>query len=191
MDNTNNKRWKVTTSGGDECLVPSVCFVIPAQDPLAIDAAERLNRQYYKIESLWRRQLKTTYDRILELIKKTENPDNVHSMGREGREDFRKKLNELAENFLQISRHAHCLLSDGTPERQRLLKRLEKKIKDVIEKVLGGQFYRDDLDLDDSLPEWMTDTSKNSIFDFFDDLPCRFYDLDFFLLAAGNEDSRG
>ena len=42
IKNSQKTKWKVVTANGVECQVSGVCFLIPPQDPEAIEAAGRL-----------------------------------------------------------------------------------------------------------------------------------------------------
>lgn len=53
-----------------EAQVPGVCFVIPPPDKEAIDAAERLRRQYDRSITLWqKKQLRMRQNMIFATIK--------------------------------------------------------------------------------------------------------------------------
>ncbi len=168
VDNTNNNKWKVATSTGVECLVPSVCFVIPAQDQQAIEAVYRLDRQYYDMQRFWRQQLDLNYHEIRDKIKMiNENSDHLND------DDFRKTFNRLADNFIKLTGYADHLLRDGTPQ----LRRMENEIKEVSVMV-RGRFYGDDLDLNYRFAEEQTASALyhiKSLFRYFNDH--KFYEL--------------
>ncbi|XP_029426820.1 microtubule-actin cross-linking factor 1 isoform X2 [Rhinatrema bivittatum] len=52
-DNSQRTKWKVISPSGNEAMVPSVCFLIPAPNQEAIDMANRVEQLYQKVMSLW------------------------------------------------------------------------------------------------------------------------------------------
>lgn len=69
-DNSARIKWRVRNSAGAESQVPGVCFVIPPPDKEAIDAAERLRRQYDRSITLWqKKQLRMRQNMIFATIK--------------------------------------------------------------------------------------------------------------------------
>lgn len=68
-DNSGRVRWRVHHKGVEE-QVPGVCFVIPPPDKEAIDATERLRRQYDRSLLLWqKKQLRMRQNMIFVTIK--------------------------------------------------------------------------------------------------------------------------
>ena len=68
-DNSNRSKWRVT-SGGMEALVPGVIFTIPPPNNEAIEAAEKLKRQYERSIALWqKKQLRLRQNMIFATIK--------------------------------------------------------------------------------------------------------------------------
>ena len=52
LDNSNRVKWSVVSSGGQKGMVPGAIFTIPPPNQEAIDAAEKLKRQYERCISL-------------------------------------------------------------------------------------------------------------------------------------------
>jgi len=70
VNNAQRNKWKIQTSAGVECQVPSVCLLIPPPDAEAIDAADRLKRQYDRCEALWlKKQMRMSQNMIFATIK--------------------------------------------------------------------------------------------------------------------------
>lgn len=69
-DNSNRVKWSVVTSSGSKGLVPGVIFTIPPPNQEAIDAAEKLKRQYERCIALWqKKQLRMRQNMIFATIK--------------------------------------------------------------------------------------------------------------------------
>lgn len=123
INNTNKTKWKVITASGVECQVPSVCVVIPAPDPEAIESIDRLKRHYERCETLWlKKQMRMSQNMIFATIKVVKSWDlsQFMAMGKEQRDAIRKALNEDAEKLLQ----------QGDPSDPQL-RRLEREIDEV------------------------------------------------------------
>ena len=52
LDNSNRVKWSVVSSGGQKGMVPGAIFTIPPPNQEAIDAAEKLKRQYERCIAL-------------------------------------------------------------------------------------------------------------------------------------------
>lgn len=70
-DNSGRVKWRVSNgSNGSDCNVPGVVFLIPPPDREALDAVERLKRQYERSLALWqRKQLRMRQNMIFATIK--------------------------------------------------------------------------------------------------------------------------
>lgn len=69
-DNSNRVKWSVVTSSGSKGMVPGVIFTIPPPNQEAIDAAEKLKRQYERCIALWqKKQLRMRQNMIFATIK--------------------------------------------------------------------------------------------------------------------------
>lgn len=69
-DNSNRVKWNVVSSSGAKGMVPGVCFTIPPPNQEAIDAAEKLKRQYERCIALWqKKQLRMRQNMIFATIK--------------------------------------------------------------------------------------------------------------------------
>ncbi|KAM5163309.1 dystonin isoform 1-T1 [Mantella aurantiaca] len=51
--NSHRAKWKVISPTGNEAMVPSVCFTVPAPNKEAVDAANRIEQMYQSVLSLW------------------------------------------------------------------------------------------------------------------------------------------
>jgi hypothetical protein len=94
--------WKVVTGNGLEYQVPSVCLVIPPPDNEAIEAAERLKRQYYQCEALWiRKQMRMSQRIIFATIKVVKSWDapQYMSLGKYQRDAILKRLTKTPKSF--------------------------------------------------------------------------------------------
>lgn len=122
-DNSGRVKWRVKNSQGVESPVPGVCFALQPPDKDALDAAERLRRQYDRSVALWqRKQLRLRQNMIFATIKVVKGWDlpQFLAMGQDQRTAIRKALNEDAEK----------LLSEGDPADPQL-RRLRREIADV------------------------------------------------------------
>jgi len=69
-DNSGRVKWRVSNSSGVESSVPGVCFLIPPPDKEALDAVERLKRQFDRSIALWqKKQLRMRQNMIFATIK--------------------------------------------------------------------------------------------------------------------------
>ncbi|KAM4042423.1 dystonin isoform 16-T16 [Anomaloglossus baeobatrachus] len=51
--NSHRAKWKVISPTGNEAMVPSVCFTVPAPNKEAVDSANRIEQMYQSVMSLW------------------------------------------------------------------------------------------------------------------------------------------
>ncbi|XP_018416047.1 PREDICTED: dystonin isoform X2 [Nanorana parkeri] len=51
--NSHRAKWKVISPTGNEAMVPSVCFTVPAPNKEAIDASNRIEQMFQSVLSLW------------------------------------------------------------------------------------------------------------------------------------------
>lgn len=122
-DNSGRIKWRVKNQEGVESPVPGVCFALQPPDKEALDAAERLRRQYDRSVALWqRKQLRLRQNMIFATIKVVKGWDlpQFLAMGQDQRTAIRKALNEDAEK----------LLSEGDPADPQL-RRLKREMADV------------------------------------------------------------
>ncbi|XP_023287984.1 dystonin isoform X25 [Orussus abietinus] len=122
-DNSGRVKWRVKNSQGVESPVPGACFALQPPDKDALDAAERLRRQYDRSVALWqRKQLRLRQNMIFATIKVVKGWDLPHflAMGQDQRTAIRKALNEDADK----------LLSEGDPADPQL-RRLKREMADV------------------------------------------------------------
>ncbi|XP_072387789.1 microtubule-actin cross-linking factor 1 isoform X30 [Diabrotica undecimpunctata] len=122
-DNSGRTKWRVHNSKGIECQVPGVCFVLPPPDKDALDAADRLRRQYDRSLSLWqKKQLRMRQNMIFATIKVVKGWDlpQFIAIGAEQRNAIRKALNEDADK----------LMAEGDPSDPQL-RRLRREMDEV------------------------------------------------------------
>ncbi|XP_044737986.1 dystonin isoform X15 [Chrysoperla carnea] len=122
-DNSGRVKWRVTNKSGVESQVPGVCFVIPPPDKEALDAAERLRRQFDRSIALWqKKQLRMRQNMIFATIKVVKSWDLAQfvAMGAEQRNAIRRALNEDADK----------LLAEGDPADPQL-RRLRREMEEV------------------------------------------------------------
>uniref|UniRef100_A0A3B4D345 Dystonin n=1 Tax=Pygocentrus nattereri TaxID=42514 RepID=A0A3B4D345_PYGNA len=53
--NSHRAKWKVISPSGNEAMVPSVCFSVPAPNKEAVDMASRIEQLYQNVLALWHR----------------------------------------------------------------------------------------------------------------------------------------
>uniref|UniRef100_A0A6P7F8X5 Dystonin isoform X26 n=1 Tax=Diabrotica virgifera virgifera TaxID=50390 RepID=A0A6P7F8X5_DIAVI len=122
-DNSGRTKWRVHNSKGIECQVPGVCFVLPPPDKDALDAADRLRRQYDRSLALWqKKQLRMRQNMIFATIKVVKGWDlpQFIAIGAEQRNAIRKALNEDADK----------LMAEGDPSDPQL-RRLRREMDEV------------------------------------------------------------
>lgn len=122
-DNSGRVKWRVKNTQGVESPVPGVCFALQPPDKEALEAAERLRRQYDRSIALWqRKQLRLRQNMIFATIKVVKGWDlsQFLAMGQDQRTAIRKALNEDADK----------LLSEGDPADPQL-RRLKREMADV------------------------------------------------------------
>nr|CAD7258245.1 unnamed protein product [Timema shepardi] len=122
-DNSGRIKWRVTNSAGLEGSVPGVCFLIPPPDKEALDAVERLKRQFDRSITLWqKKQLRMRQNMIFATIKVVKAWDLAQflAMGHEQRNAIRRALNEDADKLLQ----------EGDPADPQL-RRLRREMEEV------------------------------------------------------------
>ncbi|KMR05210.1 bullous pemphigoid antigen isoforms 6 9 10, partial [Lasius niger] len=122
-DNSGRVKWRVKNTQGVESPVPGVCFALQPPDKEALDAAERLRRQYDRSIALWqRKELRLRQNMIFATIKVVKGWDlpQFLAMGQDQRTVIRNALNE----------DANKLLSEGDPADPQL-RRLKREMADV------------------------------------------------------------
>ncbi|XP_066262852.1 microtubule-actin cross-linking factor 1 isoform X34 [Euwallacea similis] len=122
-DNSGRTKWRVFNTKGVECQVPGVCFVLPPPDKDALDAVDRLQRQYDRSLALWqKKQLRMRQNMIFATIKVVKGWDlpQFIAIGAEQRNAIRKALNEDADK----------LIAEGDPSDPQL-RRLRREMDEV------------------------------------------------------------
>ncbi|XP_046680771.1 dystonin isoform X32 [Homalodisca vitripennis] len=123
-DNSGRVKWRVSNgSNSSDCNVPGAVFLIPPPDKEALDAVERLKRQFERSLALWqRKQLRMRQNMIFATIKVVKSWDLAQflAMGADQRNAIRKALNEDAGK----------LLAEGDPADPQL-RRLKREMDEV------------------------------------------------------------
>ncbi|VEN49542.1 unnamed protein product, partial [Callosobruchus maculatus] len=122
-DNSGRVKWRVRNSSGVESQVAGVCFALPPPDKDALDAADRLRRQYDRSIALWqKKQLRMRQNMIFATIKVVKGWDlpQFIAIGAEQRNAIRKALNEDADK----------LMAEGDPSDPQL-RRLRREMDEV------------------------------------------------------------
>ncbi|XP_021923220.1 dystonin isoform X2 [Zootermopsis nevadensis] len=122
-DNSGRVKWRVANSSGVESSVPGTCFLVPPPDKEALDAVERLKRQFDRSIALWqKKQLRMRQNMIFATIKVVKSWDLAQflAMGQEQRNAIRRALNEDADKLLQ----------EGDPADPQL-RRLRREMEEV------------------------------------------------------------
>lgn len=122
-DNSGRVKWRVTNLSGVESNIPGVVLTIPPPDREAIDAVERLRRQFDRSVALWqKKQLRMRQNMIFATIKvvKTWDLAQFIAMGQEQRNAIRRALNDDADK----------LISEGDPSDPQL-RRLRREMDEV------------------------------------------------------------
>nr|XP_022902342.1 plectin-like isoform X1 [Onthophagus taurus]XP_022902343.1 plectin-like isoform X1 [Onthophagus taurus]XP_022902344.1 plectin-like isoform X1 [Onthophagus taurus]XP_022902345.1 plectin-like isoform X1 [Onthophagus taurus]XP_022902346.1 plectin-like isoform X1 [Onthophagus taurus] len=123
IDNSGRIKWRVQNSKGIEESVPGVCFVISPPDKEALDAVERLRRQYERSLALWqKKQLRMRQNMIFATIKVVKGWDlpQFIAIGVDQRNAIRRALNEDADK----------LFAEGDPSDPQL-RRLRREMDEV------------------------------------------------------------
>lgn len=79
-DNSGRIKWRVSTGANDsDHNIPGVVFLIPPPDKDALEAIDRLKRQYERTLALWqRKQLRLRQNMIFATIKVIKSWDLPH-----------------------------------------------------------------------------------------------------------------
>ncbi|XP_065222552.1 dystonin isoform X14 [Planococcus citri] len=123
-DNSGRIKWRVSSGASNsDCNIPGVVFLIPPPDKEALEAIERLKRQFERSIALWqRKQLRMRQNMIFSTIKVVRSWDLAQflAMGADQRNAIRKALNEDAAK----------LLEEGDPADPQL-RRLRREMDEV------------------------------------------------------------
>ncbi|KOX72958.1 Dystonin [Melipona quadrifasciata] len=150
-DNSGRIKWRVKNQEGIESPVPGVCFALQPPDKDAIDAAERLRRQYDRSVGLWqRKQLRLRQNMIFATIKVVKGWDlpQFLAMGQDQRTAIRKALNEDAEKLLSEGDPADPQLrrlKRETAEVNKLFDELEKRARAEEESKNAGRIFNEQI----------------------------------------------
>uniref|UniRef100_A0A4W3HHI4 Microtubule actin crosslinking factor 1 n=1 Tax=Callorhinchus milii TaxID=7868 RepID=A0A4W3HHI4_CALMI len=110
-DNSHRTKWKVISPTGNEAMVPSVCFIIPAPNQEAIDMGARVEQMYQNVMALWH-QLHVNMKSVVSwnyLVKDIEivcswNKENVRTPSEQ--QQVMKKLHMHYADFLVDSQES-------------------------------------------------------------------------------------
>ena len=70
LDNSGRIKWRIRSRVGIETQVPGVAFLIPPPDKEALEAIERLRRQFDRTVALWqKKQMRLRQNMIFATIK--------------------------------------------------------------------------------------------------------------------------
>ncbi|XP_033358552.1 dystonin isoform X15 [Bombus vosnesenskii] len=150
-DNSGRIKWRVKNQEGVESPVPGVCFALQPPDKDALDAAERLRRQYDRSVGLWqRKQLRLRQNMIFATIKVVKGWDlpQFLAMGQDQRTAIRKALNEDAEKLLSEGDPADPQLrrlKRETAEVNKLFDELEKRARAEEESKNAGRIFNEQI----------------------------------------------
>eukprot|EP00062_Callorhinchus_milii_P022483 gi/632980302/ref/XP_007906959.1/ PREDICTED: microtubule-actin cross-linking factor 1 isoform X3 [Callorhinchus milii] len=112
-DNSHRTKWKVISPTGNEAMVPSVCFIIPAPNQEAIDMGARVEQMYQNVMALWH-QLHVNMKSVVSwnyLVKDIEivcswNKENFKALKASEQQQVMKKLHMHYADFLVDSQES-------------------------------------------------------------------------------------
>ncbi|XP_032901187.1 microtubule-actin cross-linking factor 1 isoform X26 [Amblyraja radiata] len=112
-DNSHRTKWKVISPTGNEAMVPSVCFTIPAPNQEAIDTSNRIEQIYQNVMALWH-QLHLNMKSVVAwnyLVKDIEtihtwNKDTIKTLKATEQQQLMKNLRVHYEDFLEDSQES-------------------------------------------------------------------------------------
>lgn len=139
-DNSGRIKWRVVSRAGIETQVPGVVFLLPPPDKEALEAIDRLRRQFDRTVALWqKKQMRLRQNMIFATIKvvKSWDLEQFLAMGQDQRNAIRRALNEDADKLLQ----------EGDPTDPQL-RRLRREMEEVNR--LFDEFERRARELEES-----------------------------------------
>ncbi|XP_078279424.1 microtubule-actin cross-linking factor 1 isoform X11 [Rhinoraja longicauda] len=112
-DNSQRTKWKVISPTGNEAMVPSVCFTIPAPNQEAIDTGNRVEQIYQNVMALWHQlhlNMKSvvSWNYLVKDIKtiRTWNKDTIKTLEATEQQQLMKNLQVHYEDFLEDSQES-------------------------------------------------------------------------------------
>ncbi|XP_051892486.1 microtubule-actin cross-linking factor 1 isoform X4 [Pristis pectinata] len=138
-DNSHRTKWKVISPTGNEAMVPSVCFTIPAPNQEAIDTGSRVEQMYQNVMALWH-QLHINMKSVVSwnyLVKDIEtihtwNKDTFKTLETSEQQQVMKNLQVHYEDFLEDSQESQVF---SIADRLRLEEEVDS-CKDHYEQLL-------------------------------------------------------
>ncbi|XP_072890566.1 microtubule-actin cross-linking factor 1 isoform X3 [Hemitrygon akajei] len=138
-DNSHRTKWKVISPTGNEAMVPSVCFTIPAPNQEAIDTGSRIEQMYQNVMALWH-QLHINMKSVVSwnyLVKDIEtirswNKDTFKTVEASEQQLVMKNLQVHYEDFLEDSQESQVF---SIADRLRLEEEVDS-CKDHYEQLL-------------------------------------------------------
>ncbi|XP_072103464.1 microtubule-actin cross-linking factor 1 isoform X16 [Mobula birostris] len=138
-DNSHRTKWKVISPTGNEAMVPSVCFTIPAPNQEAIDTGSRIEQMYQNVMALWH-QLHINMKSVVSwnyLVKDIEtirswNKDSFKTVEASEQQLVMKNLQVHYEDFLEDSQESQVF---SIADRLRLEEEVDS-CKDHYEQLL-------------------------------------------------------
>ncbi|XP_059510267.1 microtubule-actin cross-linking factor 1 isoform X14 [Stegostoma tigrinum] len=109
-DNSHRTKWKVISPTGNEAMVPSVCFTIPAPNEEAIDTGSRVEQMYQNVMALWH-QLHVNMKSVVSWNYLVKDIETIHSWNRETFKTL--KANEQAHALKNLQMHFEDFLEDS------------------------------------------------------------------------------
>ncbi|XP_060703658.1 microtubule-actin cross-linking factor 1 isoform X8 [Hemiscyllium ocellatum] len=109
-DNSHRTKWKVISPTGNEAMVPSVCFTIPAPNEEAIDAGSRVEQMYQNVMALWH-QLHINMKSVVSWNYLVKDIETIHSWNKETFKTL--KENEHTQVMKNLQMHFEDFLEDS------------------------------------------------------------------------------
>ncbi|XP_078423163.1 microtubule-actin cross-linking factor 1-like isoform X1 [Cetorhinus maximus] len=109
-DNSHRTKWKVISPTGNEAMVPSVCFTIPAPNQEAIDTGSRVEQMYQNVMALWH-QLHINMKSVVSWNYLVKDIETIHSWNKETFKTL--KTNEQSQVMKNLQMHYEDFLEDS------------------------------------------------------------------------------
>ncbi|XP_078093974.1 microtubule-actin cross-linking factor 1 isoform X16 [Mustelus asterias] len=109
-DNSHRTKWKVISPTGNEAMVPSVCFIIPAPNQEAIDTGSRVEQMYQNVMALWH-QLHINMKSVVSWNYLVKDIETIHSWNKETFKTL--KANEQSQVMKNLQMHYEDFLEDS------------------------------------------------------------------------------
>ncbi|XP_067867361.1 LOW QUALITY PROTEIN: microtubule-actin cross-linking factor 1-like [Heterodontus francisci] len=109
-DNSHRTKWKVISPTGNEAMVPSVCFSIPAPNQEAIDTSSRIEQMYQNVMALWH-QLHINMKSVVSWNYLVKDIETIHSWNKETFKTL--QVNEQSQVMKNLQMHYEDFLEDS------------------------------------------------------------------------------